>query len=69
MNNGLMKTPNGFEDTWTCELGRLTKKFIVTKIFILDHINAFFPGNSNEWDEVAENRKLKKKRRLFWSLA
>ena len=64
-NNGLMKTPNGFEDTWTCELGRLTKKFIVTKIFILDHINAFFPGNSNEWDEVAENRKLEKEEDFF----
>ena len=59
-NNGLIKTPNGFEDIWTCELGRLTKKFIITKKFILDHVNAFFPGNSHERDETSENRKLEK---------
>ena len=64
-NNGLKKTPNGFEDTWTCELGRLTKKFIITKLFILDHINAFFPGNSMEWDETADIRKSEKSDDFF----
>lgn len=52
--------PN-FEDLWICELGRLTKQFIITKKFILDHVNAFFPGNSQEWDETAEIRKKDKK--------
>ena len=60
-NNGLQKTPTGFEDLWTVELGRLTKKFIITKKFILDHICAFFPGNLNEFDETAEIRRLEKK--------
>ena len=68
-NNIKENIPN-FEDLWICELGRLTKQFIITKKFILDHVNAFFPGNSNEWDDTAEKRSEDRKIDIFlaWKL-
>jgi len=58
--NNKINIPN-FEDLWICELGRLTKRFIITKKFILNHLCAFFPENSNEFDETAEKRLQNKK--------
>ena len=63
-NNIKENIPN-FEDLWICELGRLTKQFIITKKFILDHVNAFFPGNSSEWDDTAEKRSEERKIDIF----
>ena len=64
LNHSKKSIPN-FEDLWICELGRLSKQFIITKKFILDHVNAFFEGNSKEWDELAEKRSKDKKIDIF----
>lgn len=63
--NGIKENIPNFEDLWICELGRLTKQFIITKKFILDHVNAFFPGNSKEWDDTAEKRSEDRKIDIF----
>lgn len=42
----------GYIDTWICDLGKISKKFIVAKKKFIEHLNAEIEGLNNEKDNT-----------------
>tara|TARA_B100000989_G_scaffold10243_1_gene6945 strand:- start:2876 stop:3718 length:843 start_codon:yes stop_codon:yes gene_type:complete len=54
----------GFIDTWICDLGKISKKFIIAKKKFIDHLNVEIKGSIDKKDKTYYDQKISEKNDL-----